>query len=227
MKKNSVFLCEIFVAILICSHDTKAETHYVCPANYYVEKCGSKVVGTYWLKGIEDPDTNTLTPDYYDYDEVNNLQNFRNFFSVETPPPDIIYTAHDSGNSIGGHMVATWVEFLQYRDIILNATCGNLDAITCTKCPGNGKTSLSYVNIGGDGSLNSWHFNTFADCYMQVFSDASGKYVYLLNEDATLSGTNYQHCYYSNEIKGSTLVLRDYSGGSTAGTGTSGGNTSE
>ena len=202
-----------------------AQTHTLCRVGYYVSKCGDYNVGTNWLKGYPESENavaisaaleqsttvsatragvrNSLisgivnSPNYYDYSGINNLKNLRYFFSDDES--DIIYTT-----SSGTRQVVQYDTYKTMRNNLLTATCNPVDVqITCSQCPGIGTVPASSVDITYDSGLlvsGSWNFHTIADCYMQEFSDSTGIYEYVDNNN------NTENCYYANDVSGDVLI---------------------
>jgi len=205
--------------------DEYAQTHTLCRAGYYVSKCGDYNVGTNWLKGYPESENavaisaameasatvvtsragirNSLisgivnSPNYYDYSGINNLKNLRYFFSNNGD--DIIYTT-----ASGTRQIVQYDTYKSMRNNLLVATCNPVDVqITCSQCPGIGTVPASTVDITYDSGLlvsGSWNFHTIADCYMQEFSDSTGIYEYVDNNN------NTQNCYYANDVSGDVLI---------------------
>lgn len=209
--------------------DEYVQTRTLCRAGYYVMKCGDHNVGTYWLKGfpqnisvplIHDVETtqeqqfdtragtlrtrvilnNPNSANYYDYAGANNLVNLRKFFSDDGQ--QLIYTSKSGILSVANPEV-----YQDVRNNLLNEYCDPTKSqISCAKCPGAGNISASTVDITYDSGLlvsGTWNFHTIADCYMQEFSDSTGVFEYVDNENTT------QSCYYANDVTGDSLVTEN------------------
>lgn len=203
MKRVSIFLCEIFFGTTLFLCDVWAEVVMLCPKDSYVQRCGSKTVGTYWLKGYVDNEGTVVCPDYYDYEERNNMKNLRIFFHPDNfNGGEIIYTQNSGNGVVGGHVSANSSIFSEHREAMLSAVCNpNTTEIVCAECPYDGKTdNSSTVIMGEDGTFSQWKIFTFADCYIRTFSDSTGTYAYYSEETG-----NQQLCHYSNEIKGNAV----------------------
>jgi len=191
--------------ILISLDRFNNEPQTLCVSGYYLSSCNHVQIGTNWLKGI----SGTIeTPDYYSYEspDFDNMTNLRKFFAgIE----QISYTAEDSGKTVTVDPTGD-SGYVKHRNTILNTFCtngnGELKNIECKKCPNGANVSESTVNIGKYPQKilnNSWKIHTIADCYMDEFSDHTGTYVYVRNDDVGATG---QRCYYSNTVKGDVLV---------------------
>jgi len=231
MNKLSDILWKIFTTFVVFScHDISdagaedyVQTHTLCRAGYYVAKCGTNNVGTYWLKGYVKSSTNmsssmatntqttvaeragilrtvlanvTNSDDYYDYSGTNNVENLRRFFAGDK---ELVFT------TLAGMRTSVVPDvYLDNRDGLLAATCDPTQVqISCAKCPGLGTIPASTVDITYDTAslvARSWNFHTIADCYMQEFSDSTGIFEYVNDNNET------QTCYYSPEISGDALV---------------------
>lgn len=239
MNKISNFLWKIFTTFVVFNNasDANAEgytqTHTLCRTGYYVSKCGTHNVGTYWLKGYQKSNltTSMLTAlvqsaqtvstragtiqtrtvatgvvnstDYYDYSGTDNIKNLRKFFAGTEP---IVYT-----NFSGMRALAQPATYLEDRNGLLAAICDPTQVqVGCTKCPGVAKIPESTVDMTYDSAsiiASSWKFHTIADCYMQEFADSTGIFEYVDDNNTP------QTCYYNSEITGDALTT----GGSTVG----------
>ena len=220
------FLCKIFGVITllfcytVCGYAEESATiiRVICSAGYYVSSCGTKTIGTNWLKGIPD---NTETPDYFSYNSAayDNLTNLRKFFAGKeeisymdiqgtptTIPPTNIVNGEDRG-------------YLESRNEIFKDFCTtcqqNPDSTTsctlitsCKKCPNNAQVPQSTIGFNvQDKKFNLKTFTyiyTIADCYMTEFSDNTGTYVYVPNS-AAQSSDSAKTCYFSDNIEGDEL----------------------
>ena len=177
----------------------------LCESGYYLSSCGSKIVGTNWLKGIQGTEE---TQDYYSYNlpvsDPIHMDNLRKFFAGHEK---IYYNGYQDPVLPNGDN-----GYLKSRNTILANFCvdedGSLTNVSCKKCPNNAKISESVVERNvSDGKIvdSSWRIHTIADCYMDEFSDNTGTYVYVAG-GAAVNNNIGQRCYYSNTVEGSELV---------------------
>lgn len=169
----------------------------ICKKNTYVAKCGSVTIGTNVLKG----DTSN---NFYDYSGQNNMVNLRLLFNG-TSTDTMYYTNHDGNNAS-----ATSDAYSTKRNYFLGNVCNpvdvNEDFYTCLPCPNNGKVEESYVCTESSDNSTTFSaadskFYTVANCYKTNFSDATGEFEYVTNDQDTAK------CYYNVEIKGSVITL--------------------
>lgn len=205
------FLCKIFgvITLLFCytvcgyAEEDTTIIKVICNAGYYVSSCGTKTIGTNWLKGIHD---NTETPDYFSYNSAayDNLTNLRKFFAGHD---DITYTDKN-----GSTQTVTKDTYTGYRNTIFEKFCikttdDNPQELTthCERCPNNAQVPQS--TIGFNVTNNTFNLSkymyiyTIADCYVEEFSDHTGTFIY-----SAANNTNAKKCYYSNNIEGDELI---------------------
>ena len=209
--------------------DLPSSTLNICQSGYYLAKCGSYVLGTNWLKGMQkivpasegDPTTvKVVTPDYYSYNTTDadsvHMTNLRNFFGKNEYIEYTAKTTNTMGNTIYlPGKIATPAEYVQYRNQILSTFCtddqGRLYGISCEKCPNNARVAKSTVKEDSYATQkilwDTWNVHTIADCYMREFSDNTGAYVYV-PDAAIKEAKNGSVCYYSASVDGSSLNYR-------------------
>ena len=185
-------------AMIACFITCDALGVVICPKNQYVAKCGDVVIGTNILRGT--PEDNF---DYYDRSGQNNIENLHRFFSAESSdaPADRIltYTKNGAVHNVDYHI------YRDQRNHFLNAYCDpsgqSASFFTCAPCP-NGGITASVSSVAPLSNSLSWTFHTFADCYKDKFTDASGTYQYR-NEN---NNVNVKQCRHTTEIKGTVLT---------------------
>jgi len=178
MNKFSFFLCG---CAFFFSDIALAAT--VCSGGHsYISQCGQYKVGTNWLKGLT-----STSPNLYDYSSNNNnIENLRKFFKGKS----FQYTKQN-----GELVTVSDADVIEARNNIINTLC-TPENVTCSVCPNDGTCNGSvYTN-----SSSKWSsFNSFSNCYINTFSDYTGTFRY---ED---DNNNTANCYYSAEIKGTSL----------------------
>jgi hypothetical protein len=189
----------------------------ICPAGYYVSKCGNFSVGYNWLKSIR-IDNTTRTNDYtVSSDPVTRFDQMRRFFHGQ-------YTTGwaSTNGTVNKEEPAKQISTQSDRDTILGAVCNPNNvkkdssfSYTCTPCPEAGTVGPSYVYAEYTASSllipNSWTFHSIADCYISQFTDTTGSFIYLPSNLGSNTTQDGKYCYYGDNVS-TTDFNRNYMG---------------
>lgn len=194
----------------------------ICPAGYYVSKCGNFAVGYNWLKNayVNNEQTNNYATT--SNDPVTQFDQMRRFFKGQYLKAWVV-------NEKTGEIDTTktpQTKSIDDRDTILGAICNpnnvKKDAnfsYSCAPCPEAGTVGPSYVHTDYSSSTllipHSWKFHSIADCYLSEFEDATGSFIYSQINFDTSTAEKGQACYYGDSI--STSDFKKYFMGSSIG----------
>lgn len=173
----------------------------ICAEGTYLKKCGNTEIGFNLLNPMYNS-TTRLTRNYYGATSNNDLSRYEQMRKVFTGTESVPYK--DENNET---QIASNVDVVSDRKTILDYFCDPFDDTIvkqCAPCPGGAKVASSYVTSFLN-SVEEWHINTLADCYLDEFQDSTGKYVYVPNNEnfETSSGAK---CYYTGSATSRTFT---------------------
>lgn len=187
-NKLNIFVCAL-CGTMFCATDARCARE-LCHIGYYVSKCDNFEIGTNILKSLQENEGDSPVS-YYDWSGQYNVANLRNFFDGKGPI--IFYNSDGTGPTT----ITNQTKIVKMRNRFLNEVCADAVDIVCTRCPGNGSSQVSFhsgIHVGGS---SEWNFVSFANCFMNKFTDNTGTYTMSNNSD----------CYYSREITGNTHTV--------------------
>ena len=173
----------------------------LCPAGYYVSKCGNFSVGYNWLKSayVNASQTHNYATST---DPATRFDHMRRFFRGQFLPA---YTDETKTST-------NQIKSQEDRDAILGAVCNPNNvkkdsnfSYSCAPCPEAGTVGPSYVHTDYSASSllipNSWKFHSIADCYVSEFEDATGSFIYVPLNLATETVSDIgKSCYYGDSV---------------------------
>ncbi|MBR4624181.1 MAG: hypothetical protein IKO56_01430 [Alphaproteobacteria bacterium] len=167
----------------------------ICAEGTYLKKCGNTEIGFNLLKPMYNSNNTRLTRNYYGATRNNDLSRYEQMRKVFTGTEPVPYK--DENNET---QIASNADVVRDRETILDYFCDPFDDTIvkqCAPCPGDAKVASSYIKTSPlNTSVEEWHINTLADCYLDEFQDSTGKYVYVPSNEnfETSSGAK---CYYT------------------------------
>lgn len=176
----------------------------ICAEGTYLKKCGNTEIGFNLLKPMYNSTNTRLTRNYYGATSNNDLSRYEQMRKVFTGTEPVPYK--DENNET---QIASNADVVRDRETILDYFCDPFDDTIvkqCAPCPGDAKVASSYIKTSPlNTSVEEWHINTLADCYLDEFQDSTGKYVYVPNNEnfETSSGAK---CYYTGSTTSRTFT---------------------